>query len=102
MNLVEITCAKIVNEKRLNWFSIHHAKAFSALCKYYNVRFEDLTLLTQTDAKILKKALNELQGNKLIRLNGECYRVEDREESLQRLLWLARSGKKTLAIERNK
>ena len=99
MNLVEISCAKIVNEKRLEWFSVRHAKAFCAVCKYYNLRFHDLALLTQISPFELKTALQDLQSNRLIRYSGECYKVEDREEALQRLLWLAQKGEKTVAKE---
>ncbi|MFH0715018.1 MAG: hypothetical protein V1847_05115 [Candidatus Diapherotrites archaeon] len=101
MNIVEMTCAKIVNEKKLPWFSVRHAKTFATMCKYCNVRLSDLALLTQISPLELKRVLNELERNKLVRYCGEIYRLEDREEALQHLVWLAQSGEKAVLVSKN-
>jgi len=89
MTLLEECCKRIINERKIQWFSIRHAKVLTTLKKYNEQATANIALITNTEKQTISQTLQELKNAKLITFNGEAYCLQNEIETLQKLMQMA-------------
>lgn len=89
MTLLEECCKRIINERKIEWFNIRHAKVLATLKKYNEQATANIALITNMEKQAITKTLQELRNAKLISFNGEAYCLSNEIETLQKLMQMA-------------
>ena len=89
MTLLEELSKKIINERKIAWFNIRHAKVLTTLKKYGQLPTANITLITNIEKKATTQTLQELKNAKLITYNGETYSLQNEIETIQKLMQMA-------------
>lgn len=89
MTLLEECCKRIINERKIEWFSIRHAKVLATLKKYNEQATANIALITNIEKQAALKTLQELKNAKLISFDGEAYGISNEIETLQKLMQMA-------------
>jgi predicted transcriptional regulator len=96
--LLEEFCKKLINQQRIEWFSIRHAKTLTALKKYEKLQASEITLLANTEKHSAIQTLQELKKAKLIQYDGEKFSLIEETELMQKLFEIAEERKEIKAI----
>lgn len=86
MELIKLTCSKIIKSQALLSFSKDHERAILCFSKYPELSLSEISLLMDMHPEKVKKILRDLTSLKVIKYKAPKYFMQDVLDALYKLI----------------